>query len=80
MLKNTTVCDVTGKSVHVRLFSKGEIFVVTKGNQTVFESNLEQAAREIYETTVKLMPKGKRPPKRKKLITFSGGLPTLGKK
>jgi hypothetical protein len=81
MLKNKTICDLSGRNVTFRLFSKGRKYFVTKGDQTIFETDSEQAAKSFYETAVNLTPKGKRPPKtKKKLIIFSGGLPTLGKR
>jgi hypothetical protein len=81
MLKNKSICDLSGRNVAVRLFSKGKNFVVTLGDQILFEGSSAQAAMAFYETTVNLTPKGKRLPKiKKKLIIFSGGLPTLGKR
>jgi len=81
MLKNKTICDPTGRNVTFRVFSKGRIYYVTQGDQTIFETNSEQSAKSFYEIAVKLIPKSKRSPKKKKkLIIFSGGLPTLGKR
>ena len=81
MLKNQTVFDTSGCDVVVRLFSRGKLFVVTKGRITVFQTSSEIDARRCFVTTVNEIPKGVRPPKKKKApIIYRAGLPSLGKR
>jgi hypothetical protein len=81
MLKNQTVFDTTGCDVVVRLFSRGKLFIVTKGRATVLQTNSEIDAKKCYATTVNEIPRGVRPSKKNKTpIIYRAGLPSLGKR
>jgi hypothetical protein len=81
MLKGQTVFGTSGRNVVVRLFSRGKLFVVTKGRITVLQTSSEIDARRCFVTTVNEIPRGVRPPKKKKIpIIYRAGLPSLGKR
>lgn len=81
MLKNKTVFDESGKRVVVRLFSRGKIFLITKGKINQLETCSEEEAKNFFFKLVKDTSKGTSPlKKRKSPIIFRGGLPSLGKR
>ncbi len=76
MLRNVKVYRPDGREVLIRLFVKAGAYTVTRGRTTVLQITSEEEARKKLDAVVAEMPKVSRPPRKKKLVVFRGGLPS----